>query len=108
MYRADGDRYHPRVFRRGSRLERKLFQLGDELARLAEEERLVAEELTYHRHLADDAARDAAVSGAPLDRREAGLVAADVARFERRLAELQRRRRSLEERRRELLRRLGD
>ncbi|GEM_PF-644928 len=96
----------PVVSRRSTRLERKLFRIVDELARLAEEERLVAEELVYHRHLHDDAVRDAAVSGAPMDRREADLVAADVARFERRLAELERRRRVLEERHRELLRRL--
>ncbi len=88
------------------RLQRRLFRIADELARIDVEERLVGEELVYHRHLHDDALRDAAVAGTAAARREAGLVAADVARFERRLAELRSRRRVLEERRAELLRRL--
>ena len=89
-----------------SRLQRRLFRIADELARIDEEERLVAEELAYHRHLHDDAVRDAAVKGTGAARREAGLTAADVARFERRLEELRRRRQALEERRTALLRRL--
>lgn len=88
------------------RLQRRLFSIFDELDRLAEEERLVVEELVYHRHLHDDAVRDAAVSGSAVARREAGLTAADVTRFERRLAELRRRRQALEERRQALLARL--
>jgi|FLYL01.1.fsa_nt_gi hypothetical protein len=89
------------------RLERKLFAIADELAALAEEEALVSAELEYHRSLADDAVRDAAVSGHPADRREAGLSLADVRRFERRLVEIAARRRRLEETRRKLIDRLG-
>jgi hypothetical protein len=90
-----------------SRLTRKLFDINDELLALAEEERLVGEELVHHRHLHDDAVRDAAVSGLRVDREEAGLVAADVRRFERRLAEIAARRARLESDRAALLERLG-
>lgn len=89
------------------RVERKLFAINDELASLAEEERLARAELEYHRSIHEDAVRDAAVSGLPVDRQEAGLTAADVRRFERRLAEIARRRQKLEEKRRRLLARLG-
>lgn len=90
-----------------ARTEKKLFRIADRLAELAEEERLVRAELTYHRSLHDDARRDAAVSGHYIDREEADLTAADVARFERALAEIQQRRSRLESTRRALLQRLG-
>ena len=67
-------------------LQRRLFRLNERLERLAEEERLAAAELEVHRHLDDDARRDAAVSGNPIDREDARDTAADVARFERLVA----------------------
>lgn len=88
------------------RLENRLFRIGDDLARLDAERELVEAELSYHRLIAEDAARDAAVSGAQVDRLEAGSTAADVARFERRLDEITARRARLEEKRRALLSRL--
>ena len=90
-----------------SRIARKVFSINDELAALAEEERLVREELTYHQHLHDDAVRDAALSGNRVDREEAGLVGADVKRFERRLDEIATRRSRLEDRRNRLLEQMG-
>jgi hypothetical protein len=90
-----------------NRLHKRLFRIGDALSRLAEEERLVAAELEVNRHLDDDARRDAAVGGSPLDREDARETAADVARGERLLSELGRRRVRLEARRRRLLARLG-
>ena len=64
-------------------LQRRLFRLNERLERLAEEERLAVAELEVHRHLDDDARRDAAVSGNPIDREDARDTAADVARFAR-------------------------
>ncbi len=43
-------------------IETKLFKLNDTIEALRREENLVAEELDYHRHIDDDAQRDAAVS----------------------------------------------
>jgi len=40
-------------------LHRRLFRLNERLGRLAEDERLAAAELEVHRHLDDDARRDA-------------------------------------------------
>jgi uncharacterized protein YhaN len=77
------------------RVERKLLRINDELAALERDRYLVAEELEYHRHINDDAQRDAAVSDHPLDRADARQTAADVARFEARLAELDDRRQRL-------------
>ena len=88
------------------RLENRLFRIGDELARLDAERELVEAELSYHRLIADDVARDAAVSGDRADRLEAGAAAADVTRFTRRLTQLAARRARLEERRRALLARI--
>ena len=90
-----------------SLLHRRLFRLNENLARLAEEERLAAAELEVHRHLDDDARRDAAVSGSPVDREDARDTAADVARFRRLLADLGEKRRRLEAKRDRLLARLG-
>ena len=88
-------------------LHRRLFRLNEHLVRLAEEERLAAAELEVHRHLDDDARRDAAVSGSPIDREDARDTGGDVERFRRLLAGLQERRRRLEAKRDRLLTRLG-
>jgi hypothetical protein len=88
-------------------LERKLLAIGDQLASLEEEERRVQDELSYHRSLADDAARDAAVFGDPIERENAAMTAGDVRRFERRLAKLIDQRQKLEAKRARLLERLG-
>ncbi|HEX9853900.1 MAG TPA: hypothetical protein VGC47_01115 [Acidimicrobiia bacterium] len=90
------------------RLERKLLRIVDRQAALRESERLVAEELSIHRHLDDDARRDAAVSESPLDRADARETAADVRRFEDHLARLQAEQQRLEARRRKLVARLRD
>jgi hypothetical protein len=89
------------------RTENRIFQINDELETLAEEQRLVEAELEYHRHIADDAERDAVVSGIPADRMEAGATAADVRRFERRLEDIARRRSRLVDKRAKLLEKLG-
>jgi hypothetical protein len=88
-------------------LERRIFRLNERLGRLAEDERLAAAELEVHRHLDDDARRDAAVSGSPIDREDARDTASDVARFQRLLAGLAEKRRRLEAKRDRLLDRLG-
>jgi hypothetical protein len=89
------------------RLERKLFRIADRLEALRESERLVVEELTFHRHLDDDAKRDAAVSESPLDRADARETDSDVRRFEAHLAQLRAQQERLENRRKQLLARLG-
>ncbi|MDF1594473.1 MAG: hypothetical protein P1T08_00055 [Acidimicrobiia bacterium] len=91
-----------------SRTERRIFQMNERLAELEREEAQVFEELQFHRHLNDDAQRDAAVSDHPEDRAGARQTAADVARFERAVAEVQARRLRLEEKRGKLLDRLRD
>jgi len=88
-------------------LHRRLFRLNERLGRLAEDERLAAAEWEVHRHLDDDARRDAAVSGNPIDREDARETAGDVARFGRLLADLAEKRRRLEVKRDRLLARLG-
>jgi len=85
------------------RIENKLFNIADELQSLAEEQRLVAAELEYHRSIHEDAVRDAAVTEHYIDREEAGLTAADVRRFERRLDEIAARIDKLQRRRERLL-----
>jgi hypothetical protein len=89
------------------RIERRLFKINDEIARLSNEEQLVAEELRYHQHIADDARRDAAVGDAD-DRAFARETEGDVPRFERALDDLRTKREHLEARRSELLSRLGE
>ena len=64
------------------RLERRIFALNDELARLQAEARQAQAELDTHRSLADDAARDAAVFATPLDREDERETVSDVKRFE--------------------------
>ena len=88
------------------RLESKIFRLNDAIAAIQREEQLVAEELSFHRHLDDDAQRDAAVSGHPIDRADARETEGDVARFESSLRALAARREKLEAKRDRLLARL--
>ncbi len=88
------------------RIEQRLFRLNDEIAALRRDEERVADELNVHRHLDDDARRDAAVSNSPIDRADARDTAADVARFESALAALQRQREKLEAKRDKLLAKL--
>lgn len=64
------------------RLEQRIFKLNDEIARLEAELAQARAELEVHRHLADDATRDAAVYDSPLDREDERETTADVARFE--------------------------
>ncbi len=90
-----------------SRLERRLLAISDHLERIHEEERLLSEELSFHRSLADDAARDAAVYDDPIERENASMTAGDVRRSERRLEKLADRRQKLETRRARLLEKLG-
>ena len=89
-----------------SRLHNRLFRITDEIDRLREEERLTSAELDVLLHLDDDARRDASVGG-PLERDDARMTAADVARFRKNLAVINARRRHLEHKRDRLLRRLG-
>jgi len=91
-----------------NRIERKLFKLSDEIATLREAERLAVEELGYHRHLHDDASRDAAVSDSPIDREDARVTGGDVARMERHVAALRRTIDTFERRRERLLSKLRD
>lgn len=65
------------------RREQRIFRLNDEIERLEAELSQARTELDVHRHLADDAARDVAVSNSPIDREEARETSADVDRFER-------------------------
>ncbi len=88
------------------RIERRLFQINDEIAALRRDEDLAREELIFHRHLNDDAQRDAAVSDSPLDRADARETEGDVARFERHVARLRKARERLERQRDRLVRRL--
>lgn len=88
------------------RLEQRLLAIADELDRLVEEERLVRDELSFHRSLADDAARDAAVLDTPIERENAAMTAGDVRRLEKRLTRLGERREKLEARRSRLLEKL--
>lgn len=89
-----------------ARRHQRLFRLNERLDRLAAEERQASAELEVHRHLDDDARRDAAVSGSPLDREDARDTAGDVARFEKVVAGLRRRRERLQAKRDRLLARL--
>jgi hypothetical protein len=87
-------------------IEAKLFKINDALEALQREEELVAEELRYHRHINDDAQRDALVSDDWQDRTFARNTSADVERFERALADVRSRRERLERKRDKLLARL--
>jgi hypothetical protein len=89
------------------RSERQLFRLNDELQRLRRDLELTGGELQMHRHLDDDARRDAAVSDSPIDRAEAHLTAKDVRRMEAALEDLRRRIAQAEIERDRLLSQLG-
>jgi hypothetical protein len=89
------------------RLEKRLFAVTDEIARLRTVIGQTEEELRVHRHLEDDARRDAAVGG-PIEREDARETGRDVERFLRLVADLHGRIGRLEARRIELLTRLGD
>ncbi len=65
------------------RIERLVADIERKLLHLADERSLLLEELSDHRDLADDAARDAAVFDNPIDREAAQLTSADVRRIER-------------------------
>ena len=82
---------------------RRVFRINDQIHALVTERDQVAEELEFHRHINDDAQRDAVVSGSREDRLEAGSTAADVRRFERRLHDIERSLEKLERRRDALL-----
>ena len=91
-----------------SRTEKRIFLVNEQLAELAREEERVFEELQFHRHINDDAQRDALVSDRPDDRALARQTAADVARFERAVEEVRLRREKLEEKRQKLFGQLRD
>lgn len=90
------------------RIERKLFQIQDELQQLDQQEQQVEEELSYHRHLLDDAERDALVAGSRMAWLDRDQTAADVSRFESLLDKLSQRRAHLEKKRQDLLGKLVD
>ena len=89
------------------RAERQLFALNDRILLLDEELGRVVDELSYHRSLADDAARDAAVSDAPIEHENATMTARDVEQFQRRHQRLMKRKAKLESRRQRLMAKLG-
>jgi hypothetical protein len=89
-------------------VERRLFRVNDEIQRLRREEELAQGELGFHRHLSDDATRDAVVTGLPADRAEARGAAKDVARLEAALEDVRRRIQALEARRDRLLERFPE
>ena len=62
--------------------------------------------MDYHRHLADDAVRDAAIYESSLHRGEADRALADVDRFERALEEIDHRRGTLMAKRDRLMERM--
>lgn len=88
------------------RIERRLFRITDRLALQRDAARLAREELGFHRHLHDDAARDAAVTDSPLDKEDARETGADVARLERHIATLEASIARLEQKRARLLAKL--
>ena len=89
------------------RLSKQIFSVNDRLKHLDQEEARVSAELDYHRHLADDAVRDAAVIGSSLHRGEAERAMADVDRFERALDEIDHRRAILVHKRDRLMDRMS-
>lgn len=89
------------------RLERKVMRLNDEVARIAEQRRLLVEELVYHTHLDDDAQRDAAFGDAE-DRALAYETSHDRKRFERLVRQADEDLAKLERKRERLVQRLSD
>jgi predicted RNase H-like nuclease (RuvC/YqgF family) len=86
-------------------IEKKLFRLNEEIARLRREVELAEGELNMHRHLADDADRDAAVYEG-LERLESRAAGKDVTALERALDRSRRDLERAEAKRLELLQRL--
>jgi len=64
------------------RIERRILRLNDAIGRARRELELTEGELGMHRHLADDATRDALVTGQPFERPEARDAMKDAARLE--------------------------
>jgi len=81
----------------------RVFQINDEIASLHRDEYLAFEELIMLGHLDEDAQRDAATSGSPLDAAEARETAGDVARMQRHVADLRAARERLEHKRDHML-----
>jgi signal transduction protein with GAF and PtsI domain len=81
-------------------------RISDEILRLRREEELVEGELGMHRHLADDATRDAIVTGEPIERAEARDASKDVTRLEAALEGARRELERLQKKRDRLLDRL--
>ncbi len=73
----------------------KIHALNAQIAAVDAEIDLARSELGMLEHLADDAARDAAVSGNYEDRADAKMTRADVVRCEKRIESLHRDRRKL-------------
>jgi hypothetical protein len=88
------------------KIARRVFRINDQIQALVIERGQVTEELEFHRHINDDAQRDAAVSGSREERLEAGATKADVKRFERRLRDIARDLEKLERKRQALLAKL--
>ena len=86
-----------------ARREERIFRINDEIAALRRDEYLAFEELIMLGHLDDDAQRDAATSGSPLDAAEARETAGDVARMQRHVADLVAARERLEQKRDQML-----
>ena len=89
------------------RREERIFRINDEIAALRRDEYLAFEEQIMLSHLDDDAQRDAAASGSPLDAAEARETAGDVARMQRHVADLLAARERLEHKRDQMLRDLS-
>ena len=85
------------------RIERRIFQLNDQLTSLASEQAAVEAELSALRLIDEDAQRDAAFG---YDRLEATSTRGDVRRVERALEAIARRRSDLADRRQRLIDRL--
>lgn len=81
------------------RREERLFRINDEITALRRDEHLAFEELIMLGHLDDDAQRDAAISGSPLEAADASETAGDVARMERHVLALRAARQRLEQKR---------
>ena len=90
-----------------ARTGRRLFALNDQILLLDEEIVRVADELSYHQSLADDAARDAVVSDSPIEHENATMTARDVEQFQRTHQRLMIKRGRLDARRQRLQSRLG-
>lgn len=86
-----------------ARREERIFRINDEIAALRRDEYLAYEEQIMLGHLHDDAQRDAATSGSPLDAAEARETAGDVARMQRHVADLRAARERLEHKRDQML-----